>query len=506
MNGFDRIKFSFKNVFGILVVCLNVAWAFQIPAFPGAEGYGAISTGGRGGQIIEVTNLNNDGPGSFRAACSASGPRIVVFKVAGDIVIPGRDEISIGNSNITIAGQTAPGDGITIRASSPNDGPCIEIDGANDVIIRYLKLRLGRGSENGDNITIRNGERIIIDHISAEWGTDESISCTPNSDSYEVRDVSVQRSIIAETLEPHSTGSTNSRYGETDRIVDRVSYHYNLWAHNNHRNPRIASHLGVSSGIASQIINNVVYNWQHRISETKGRARTDFYGNYYKLGPMSNQSNRVLHEHIDGPGGSLLPDPSIYIAMCIVEPTFMTPTADNWELLKISYDGNGFNSGDPLPLAWRRNSMHTGNDAPVYPVTLRTPQDAYNSLIIEQNVGCNGRLDENGEFIKHFDQIDNDVLSHVIDGTGPANENEMDHHDDFGGYPPIVPGTPYSDVDHDGMPDAWENVKGLNPNIDDSAGHTLDPNYTNIEVFINNVRGSGGSLPTAPTQLKVEQN
>ena len=501
MKSFISLGASLLYTLGLLAIFVSVGRAAQLPAFPGAEGYGAIAAGGRGGQVIEVTNLNNDGPGSFRAACAASGPRIVVFKVAGEIVIPGRDKIKIINSNITIAGQTAPGDGITIRASSPNDGPLIEIVGANDVIIRYLKLRLGRGSENGDNITIRSGERIIIDHVSAEWGSDESISCTPNSDGYEIRDVSVQRSIIAETLEPHSTGSTNSRYGETDRIVDRVSYHYNVWAHNGHRNPRIASHIDVTSGILSQIINNVVYNWQHRISETKGRAKTDFYGNYNKAGPMSDLSNGVLHEHLDGPGGSVLPDPSIFIAMCILEPGFMTPTMDNWELLQIAYDGNGFNSGDSLPLAWRRNSMHTGNDAPIYPVTLRSPQDAYNSLIVNQDVGCNGRLDENANFVKHLDKVDTDVLTHVLNGTGPASETELDHQDDFGGYPPVDQGTAYSDIDHDGMPDVWENAVALNPNIDDSAGHDLNPDYTNIEVFINSIPGTRDLSPLAPIYL-----
>jgi hypothetical protein len=362
---------------------------------------------------------------------------------------------------------------------------------------------LGRGSENGDNITIRNGERIIIDHISAEWGSDESISCTPNSEGYEIRDVTVQRCIIAATLEPHSTGSTNSRYGETDMIVDRICYHHNLWAHNNHRNPRIASHLGVTSGIISQIINNVVYNWDNRISETKGRARTDFYGNYFKAGPMSNLGRRWVHEHLDGPGDAVLPDPSLYIEMCLLEPGFTEPTDDNWELLEISYDGDGLNSGDLLPLAWRRNSMHDRNDAPAYAISLQSPQDAYNLLLVNQHVGCNGRLDEDGNFVKNIDRVDLDIMNHVLDGAGPASESELDHEDDFGGYPSVDPGMAYSDVDHDGMPDVWENSKGLNPNLDDSAGHDLDLNYTNIEIFINNIPRAGDLPPAAPSGLRV---
>lgn len=503
MKRSQGIGYIFKNVYLWVIVSINLVWGFQIPAFPGAEGYGATAAGGRGGRIIEVTNLNNDGEGSFRAACAASGPRIVVFRVAGEIVIPGKDEIEITNSNITIAGQTAPDGGITIRADSPNDGPLIEIVGASDVIIRYLKLRLGRGTENGDNITIRNGERIIIDHISAEWGTDESISCTPNSDGYEIRNVSVQRCIIAETLEPHSMGSTNSRYGDTDQIVDRVSYHYNLWAHNNHRNPRIASHLGVTSGIVSQIINNVVYNWQHRISETKGRARTDFYGNYYKLGPMSNTKNRVLHEQLDNPGGPVLPDPSIYASSCIIDQMDNSIVEVNWDLLQMAYDGNGFTAGDALPPAWSRSSMHSGIDAPAIPVTLRSANEAYNLLVSDQDVGCNGRLNENGNFVKYFDKIDRDIFNHVQNRTGPVLESELDHQDDFGGYPVINPGIAYSDIDHDGMPDKWENAKGLNPNADDSAEYDLDPSYTNIEVFINIIKDPRDFPPAAPVNLKI---
>jgi hypothetical protein len=497
------LRVAYIGIYFILFNSLNNVFAFQIPAFPGAEGYGAISVGGRGGKIIEVTNLNNDGPGSFREACAAKGARIVVFKVAGEIIIPGDKEIEISNSNITIAGQTAPGDGITIRATSPNDGPLIEIVGASDVIIRYLKLRLGRGPENGDNITIRNGERIIIDHISAEWGSDESISCTPNSDGYQVRDVSVQRCIIAETLEPHSMGSTNSRYGETDQIVDRVSYHYNLWAHNNHRNPRIASHIDALSGIVSQIINNVVYNWQHRISETKGRARTDFYGNYYKLGPMSNQKNRVLHEQLDGPGEAELPDPSIYADSCIIDNGISPPFVVKWDLLQMAYNGAGFSAGDPLPVGWQRNKMHSDINAAVFPVTLRSGPEAYNQLVIEQDVGCNGRLDGNGNFIKNIDKIDSDIFTHVVNRTGPALESELDHEDDFGGYPVINTGTAYTDSDHDGMPDAWERSKGLNPDSDDSAAFDINLNYTNIEVYINTLSETDNIPPQIPQNIII---
>ena len=150
--------------------------------------------------------------------------------------------------------------------------------------------------------------------------------------------------------------------------------------------------------------------------------------------------------------------------------------------------------------------MHSGEEAPVYPVTLSHPQDAYTSLVINQDVGCNGRLDENGNFIRRSDRIDSDIFSHIINGTGPVSESEMDHESDFGGYPQIDQGTAYSDIDHDGMPDVWETIKGLDPNADDSAGYDLNSSYTNIEVFINGIQVPHNLPPSAPTQLRIKTN
>ena len=276
-----------------------------IPSFPGAEGYGAISVGGRGGRVIEVTNLNNSGPGSLRAAIEAEGPRIVVFRVAGNIQLDG--ELRIWNSYLTIAGQTAPGSGITIKGYGDNALRIYNKDnnGVHDVVIRYLHLRHGQVDGSNDNLTIHGGHNIIIDHVSMSWSTDENVGVWSEMDRPRIYNTTFQRSIMAEGLAGHSNGMHVS--GEKDyslenpveawrRIYD-LTIHDNLFIHNTHRNPRV-----ISAG--TQVVNNVVYNWKYRIGETMSGSVIDYINNYYKAGPMSNLDRLLLHEEIspDYPG------------------------------------------------------------------------------------------------------------------------------------------------------------------------------------------------------------
>ena len=446
-----------------------------IPAFPGAEGWGAESTGGRGGEIIEVTNLDNSGPGSLRAcAQNSSGPRICVFKVAGEIVLSG-SRLKIRNPYLTIAGQTAPGDGITLRAADDLVRPIINFEnGVHDVVIRYLKVRGGKGTDQRDGLTFRGGYNIILDHVTVEWATDEVVGINPN-DGETVSNITIQRSILAEAFRPHSTGIL--LLDEDD--ISRITLHHNLFAHNGHRNPRVDSAKRI------EFINNVVYNWHSRAGTTVGEAEVDFIGNYFKAGPWSNEGKIIRHEDINPVIPLVIyPDPSIYVQHNLAIPFQPDPSADNWNLFTFHYRIAG-----SLPTSWRR---FTSIPSPI-PVTLESAQGAYDSVLAD--VGDNARLDSRGNWVSRLDTIDANIISDVIEGTGPAQDSEIDHQDDFGGYPAIDPGNPYADTDEDGMPDEWEHLYCFDPNDPSDGPEDADGDgYTNVEEFLNGTQATASAL------------
>jgi pectate lyase len=203
----------------------------SVPAFPGAEGYGAMTRGGRGGKVIMVTNLNDTGPGSLRDACETEGPRIVVFAVSGTITLESR--LRISNPYITIAGQTAPGEGICIKKYP------LSIN-ASEVIIRYIRVRLG--DETGDDTDAISGKHkypknIILDHVSASWSVDETVSI------YHCENVTVQWCLVSESM--YNAGHAKGTHGFGGIWgSNRSTYHHNLLAHHSSRNPRFASGCG----------------------------------------------------------------------------------------------------------------------------------------------------------------------------------------------------------------------------------------------------------------------
>ena len=446
----------------------------NIPAFPEAEGWGAESVGGRGGQVIEVTNLNNGGPGSLRAcAQDASGPRICVFRVAGEIVLTG-SRLKIRNPYLTIAGQTAPGGGITLRGGDSLVRPIVQFEpGVHDVIVRYLTVRAGQGYGARDAVTFRGGHNIILDHVSLEWATDEIVGMNPNAGET-VSSVTIQRSIVAETFRPHSTGMLIT--GEDDLF--QVTLHHNLFAHNGHRNPR------VNSSTRIEVINNVVYNWHNRVGTTVADAQVDFIGNYFKAGPWSAEQRIFRHEHVDPHNPDVVyPDPSIYAQGNLAIPFQPDASEDNWNLFRYHYVLTG-----SLPESWHR---YVSVSSP-HPVTVDFAQAAYDSVLAD--VGNNARLDETGNWILRPDVVDRNIISDVIHGTGPAQDSEIDHEDDFGGYPAINPGTPYDDSDHDGMADEWEGLYCFDPNDPSDGPKDADGDgYTNVEEFLNGTQPIAGA-------------
>jgi PKD repeat protein len=419
----------------------------EVRAFPGAEGFGAQTKGGRGGKVIAVTNLNDSGPGSLRAAIDATGPRIVVFRVGGTITV--NSPIFIKNPSITIAGQTAPGGGIAIRNSTVNTGPVFAIDG-DEVIIRHLRVRPGpsaASSSNVDGITIRGGRNVIVDHSSLSWAVDEIFNAW-----YDAQNVTVQWSIISESLlnSTHSEGPHGMGMLLGSEGSGNFSAHHNLFAHNNKRNPAL------KPGATTDFVNNVVYNWGDSagwVGDQYGKVPLNFVGNYYKAGPDSDRSLPELdvYRYPTNLGFSLYLEGNIGPHRTSdLEPEDAVIDAD----------------GDPFVVGTR-------NPAPQ--VTTQTAAQAFELVL----AGA-------GATKPQRDAVDTRVVSEVRNGTGRI----IDHPTQVGGWPTLAPGTPPVDSDGDGMPDAWEVARGLNPSVNDSAGDRNGDGYTNVEEYINELAGN----------------
>jgi pectate lyase len=480
------LKLSLSLILALLVVATSLmltlkeshARATTVAAFPGAEGFGAQTIGGRGGKVIEVTNLNDSGPGSLRAAVQTSGPRIVVFRLGGIINLS--TPLVVTNPFITIAGQTAPGGGILVKGFSG-----IRIN-THDVVVRYVRFRLtGDGSPGSGqvNIGIGNGAyNVIVDHCSTSWSLDENMQIwkKPQSGAPDLKNITVQRCFIAEGLAGHSTGllfGGEANYGVSPPMeeylkVYNLSIHHNLFAHNSLRNPR-----GRSAG--GSVTNNTVYNWDGRVSESDAKNRVDYINNYFKPGPMSGDTY-LWHEKSDPTKGWNFPDPSIYVSGNLVEGKFTNPSADNWQLI---VDANSPTHGGPLPNSFRR---FQALPAAAFPVTIQPAVTAYASVMAD--VGANARLDCQGNWVPNSDAVDQRVLADVKNGTGwskslPASPQEA------GGFPKIAKGIPCQDTDHDGMPDEWESLHGFNTTDGSDGSKDADSDgYTNVEEYLNGTK------------------
>ena len=463
--------------------------AYAVPAFPGAEGPAAEAVGGRGGRVIEVTNLNSSGPGSFREACEASGPRTVVFKVAGVIDLEG-ERIKIKNPYITIAGQTAPEGGITIK------GHELGIQ-THDVIVRFIKIRTGYnpdfGDQEGDAVGIDDAGvyNTIINHVSMSWAKDENAQIWHKSLDSAPHDITFSWNIIAEGLDGHSTGFIAGSYENTKDFKD-VSLHHNLFANTSHRLPLIK--------IASaKMINNLIYNWSYYATGIKGGAHMDIIANKYKPGPETSSSRYQEITVEDSETGALgYGDPtyprsggpgyaSIYVKGNI-GPNQSDESADNWGMVF----SRNTTSGLRQPLDSETFERTTPLDKYTYPITIDSVADAEASIL--QDAGASRRINEYGEWVAARDEVDARIIEEYNSGTGyiPANEDEV------GGYPVVAETTGYTDSDHDGMADAWEEIYGFDLNSASDSNEDKDGDgYTNIEEFINGTNPDDAGNETA---------
>lgn len=426
-------RFFTFTLFAILSILLTA----QQLAFPGAEGYGKYTSGGRGGQVIKVTNLNDAGPGSLRYAVEQNGPRIVVFDVDGTIEL--KSALRINNDSITIAGQSAPGDGICLK-----DYPLVI--NASNVIVRYLRVRLGdRYSLDSDAIGGgRYGQKnVILDHLSASWSIDECLSI------YKTENLTVQWCLVTHSL--NSSKHTKGSHGFGGIWGGyKATFHHNLLANHSSRNPRFSSVKGTKM---VDHRNNVIYNWGFKTAYGGGQhGEINMVANYYKPGPAS-QHYRLLDVAEDGTG-------RYYVSGNVMEGR-KDISRDNWTAV-----------GGKNPL----NSVAT-KPFPYEPINEETAENAYHSVL--KSVGCSHKKDS----------YDRDVIKQVKNGTGKNGKNGIiDTPDQVGGWPRLRSGKPLKDSDSDGIPDKWEIKNGLNPHDPSDAGsYTLDPGYTNIEVYLNSL-------------------
>jgi hypothetical protein len=433
-------------------------WRFRIRhlAFPGAEGYGRFAIGGRGGKVYEVTNLNDSGPGSLREACEASGPRTVVFRVGGVIKLKSR--IVIRNPYLTVAGQTAPGDGICVR------GATFGCSDTHDVIIRYLRIRVGDESgKTYDGAGARGCDHVIYDHCSISWSIDEGFS------SRAARNITLQRSIIAEALNlsVHShykgTGRGHSFAGSISGDVG--SFHHNLLAHCAGRNWSLAGGLdrtGRRLAGRLDIRNNVVYNWHNRTTDG-GVLGLNFVNNLYLPGPATRAFTLLKPDPGDAERGM-----RCYMAGNVIEGK-QALDGDNWKAAVLDAKG----------LALVRSAKE------LYPsyVTTQTARDAYENVLAD--VGAN---------LPKLDSFDRRILedvrkrSHRFTGSKGKLPGIIDSQADVGGWPEYRSAVPPVDADHDGIPDAWERAHGLDLNDpSDGARYVDSSGYTQLERYLNSL-------------------
>lgn len=460
----------------------------KIPAFPGAEGGGAFSFGGRGGRVIEVTNLNDYGPGSLRDACEQGGARIVVFNVAGIIKIS--KPISIRAPYITIEGQSAPGDGICIAGES------VWID-THDVVVRFVRFRRG-----ATDVTSRDDAfggnpvgNIMIDHVSTSWGLDEVMSMYRHvydekghtkgkpGEKLPTVNITIQNSMFAEGLDTynHAFGSTLGGLNST--------FMRNLWANNIARNPSVGMYGDF--GFA----NNVIFNWWNRSADGgDNNSLFNFINNYYKPGPITPLDKPIGHRILKPESGrdKRFKDTfgRIYANGNIVE--------GNERVTKNNWDG-GIQIGEMADAGRYTDSIRVNEPFPMAKISLITAQQAYSYVL--ENVGA---------YLPKRDAVDKRVIEDVktgkisyVENTSNSTGSQWVKHrlpDDsykqgiitdisqVGGYP-VYKGSPYKDSDHDGMPDDYELKHGLNPhNASDAAAYPKNGGgYTNIEIYLNSL-------------------
>lgn len=458
-----------------------------IPAFPGAQGGGMYSFGGRGGKVFVVTSLEDSGPGTFREALEAGGPRIVVFDVAGIIKL--KDRIRVRAPYITINGSTAPGDGVCIA------GDTVELE-THDVVVRNMRFRRGNTwvGDRNDSLGGNPIGNIMIDHVSASWGLDENMSMyrhmyQPPDGGRELKlptvNITIQNSIFSEGLNTynHAFGSTIGGYNST--------FHHNLWACNSGRNPSVGMIYDFT------FANNVVFNWHHRTVD--GGDQRSFYNiinNYFKPGPATPRDEAIGHRILKPESRRAKPPVDdygkAYVAGNVVDGNERV-TADNWDggvqVQSIADPATilpKIKANKPYPAAYLEiQSAHEAYESVLSNAgAIRPKRDAVDERVVEMVRTGKPTTKPGGESPEELRKVG--YTKNTIEGIEHSVEKGIiTDPRQVGGYPDYR-GEPYIDTDRDGMPDDWELKHGLDPhNQADAAGDLNGDGYTNIEDFLN---------------------
>ena len=472
----------------------------QIQAFPGAEGGGRFTSGGRGGMVLHVTSLSDEVDkisgqpafGTLRKALQTEGTRTIVFDVSGTINL--RTQLDIVGGNVTIAGQTAPGDGICI-AGYP------VVVKTDNVIIRFLRFRMGdQNKVEGDAFTAIGHKNILVDHCSFSWSTDECVSVYGNEN------FTLQYCFITESLRTSVHDKGSHGYGGIWGGKN-ATFHHNLLAHHDSRNPRF-DHDFVDTKFAGPIdyVNNVIYNWGGNSAyggegstNAGGGRHINMVNNYYKYGPATSKKSRIVNpttkcDNIkDGKHEGCIPsyggeiDPGKFYVVGNYVYGSATVTNDNWQ--GVDPDDSSKKEQCKASSRWTDGLTSLGNE--------QTAEDAYATVLAK--AGCS--LHRDAVDLRIVEDVRNGIVrngqvvtSSTVTGSVTPKKGEIskggliDTPSDVGGYPTLNPGTALPDTDRDGMPNDWEDANGLDKNnSEDGILMTLDKTYTNLEVYLNSL-------------------
>ncbi len=468
------------------ILCILGLWSIigipsilaQTLAFPEATGFGRFSEGGRGGEVIFVTNLDDNGPGSLREACEADGPRTIIFKVGGTISL--NSTIEIQNPFITIAGQTAPGGGICLRMATENNFGHLQATLAilaDHVIIRGIRFRAGPSLsppeiEVFDCLDIWDGENIIIDHCSFTWGEDENIAIWSSYPNETPQKITIQKSIIGQGLMKLSDGELTRGFGLLvggTIGADQLSIIDNLFIHNLQRNPL----LKTEQTVVNEMYNNIIYNYGFFGTDLSDDVNLNLVGNMFIPG-VNTSTNRYE---------VLIQQEALLYVESNIGPNRMDDSALEWDI--VGFNGtippDGY-AESPAPLSFQSETPFTE-----IPQNLLSADEAYAELIATMDIGASYKLSETGDgtFVTNSDEIDLGLIEDLINKTGSSIFDF-----DIGStvqYPELATGIAPSDSDEDGMPDMWENSCGLDINDPSDRNIIASNNYTNLENYLNGV-------------------